>query len=98
VVFYRRTSTLPMLNEIKSIESNAKKLAAIDDSDVPLLFFVSNGEVTGFDKNEWRTYVIDYIDKKANGGYLLLDCAHSVHNIKPALIHAESIKFIESLR
>ena len=96
-VFYRRTSTLPMLNEIKSIENNALELAAIDDSDVPLLFFVSNGDVTGFDESEWQGFLINYVSGKPNGEYVKLDCSHYVLNLEAERIHSESVRFIEGL-
>lgn len=98
VIFYRRTATSSMLNETKSIKESAKKLENIDNTNVPMLFFASNGEGTGYKKEEWRKFIIDYIDSKQNGEYKLLDCSHYVHNIEYQKIYDESIKFIEKIQ
>ena len=97
VIFYRRTETSSMLNETKMIKENAKKLESIDNTNVPMLFFVSNGEGTGYAKEEWKKFIIDYINNKQNGEYKILECSHYVHNIEYQKIYNESIKFIEKL-
>ena len=98
VIFYRRTATTSMLNETKSIKDNAKKLEGIDTTNVPMLFFVSNGDGTGCEKEQWRIFIIDYINSKQNGEYKILDCSHYVHNIEYRKIYDESIKFIEKIQ
>ena len=98
VIFYRRTATISMLNETKSIKENAKKLEKIDTTDVPMLFFASNGDGTGYSKEEWRKFIIDYIDSKQNGNYKILDCSHYVHNIKYQTIYEESLNFINKIQ
>lgn len=98
VIFYRRTATSSMLNEAKSIKENAKKLESIDNTDVPMLFFASNGEGTGYKQEDWRKFIIDYINSKQNGEYKILDCSHYVHNIEYQKIYDESIKFIEKIQ
>ena len=97
VIFYRRTETSSMLNETKMIKENAKKLGSIDNTNVPMLFFASNGEGTGYAKEEWRKFIIDYINNKQNGEYKILECSHYIHNIEYQKIYNESIKFIEKL-
>ena len=98
IIFYRRTATISMLNEAKSIKENAKKLEKIDTTNVPMLFFASNGDGTGYSKEEWRKFIIDYIDSKQNGNYKILDCSHYIHNIEYQKIYDESIKFINELQ
>lgn len=98
VIFYRRTATTSMLNETKSIKENAKELENIDNTNVPMLFFASNGDGTGYEKEEWRKFIIDYINSKQNGEYELLDCSHYVHNIEYQKIYEESVKFIEKIK
>lgn len=98
VIFYRRTTTTSMLNELKSIKENVKKLESIDTTNVPMIFFASNGEGTGYAKEEWRKFIIDYINSKQNGEYELLDCSHYVHNIEYQKIYEESVKFIEKIK
>ncbi len=97
-IFYRRTATTSMLNETKKIKENAKKLESIDNTNVPMLFFASNGDGTGYEKEEWRTFIIDYISNKTNGEYKVLECSHYVHNIEYQKIYDESIKFIEKIK
>ena len=98
IIFYRRTATISMLNETKSIKENAKKLEKIDTTDVPMLFFASNGDGTGYSKEEWRKFIIDYIDSKQNGNYKILDCSHYVHNIEYQTIYEESLNFINKIQ
>lgn len=98
VIFYRRTETTSMLNEAKSIKENAKKLESIDTTNVPMLFFASNGDGTGYTKEEWRKFTTDYIDSKQNGKYKILECSHYVHNIEYQKIYNESMEFINKLQ
>lgn len=98
VIFYRRTATISMLNETKSIKDNAKKLEKIDTTNVPMLFFVSNGDGTGYSKEDWRKFISDYIDNKQNGEYKILDCSHYVHNIEYKTIYEESLDFINKIQ
>ena len=49
-VFYDRTATITMLNEVKSIKENASKVEADNTPQIPMLLFVSNGDGTGWDK------------------------------------------------
>lgn len=98
IVFYRRTATTSMLNETKQIKENAKKLESIDITNVPMLFFISNGDGTGYAEEQWRNFIIDYINSKQNGEYKILECSHYVHNIEYQKIYDESIKFINNLQ
>ena len=60
-VFYNRTATITMLNEVKSIKENASKVESDNIPQIPMLLFVSNGDGTGWDKEIWRPhYVHDY--------------------------------------
>lgn len=97
VIIYRRAITEDMINEGKMIQKNAKKLEDIDNTQVPMLFFISNGDETGFKKNEWQSFGINYINSKKNEKYITLDCAHNVHKIEYEKIYEESIKFINNL-
>ena len=87
-----------MINEAKTIKANAKKLEEIDTTNVPMLFFISNGDGTGYSKEEWRSFGIGYLANKQNGKYQFLDCSHYVHNIAYQQIYEESIKFINQLK
>ena len=98
VIFYRRTATTSMINEAKTIKVNAKKLEQIDKTNVPRLFFISNGDGTGYSKEEWRSFGVGYLANKQNSEYQFLDCSHYVHNIAYQQIYDESIKFINQLK
>ena len=98
VIFYRRTATTSMINEAKIIKANAKKLEQIDTTNVPMLFFISNGDGTGYSKEEWRSFGVGYLANKQNGKYQFLDCSHYVHNIAYQQVYDESIKFINQLK
>ena len=98
VIFYRRTATTSMINEAKTIKANAKKLEQIDETNAPMLFFISNGDGTGYSKEEWRSFGVGYLANKQNGKYQFLDCSHYVHNIAYQQIYEESIKFINQLK
>lgn len=97
IIFYRRTATIAMLNEAKEIKQSAKKLADIDQANAPMLFFVSNGDGTGYSKTEWQSFALNYTAGKQNGKCVLLDCSHYVHDIKYAEIYSQSLMFIAAL-
>ena len=86
-----------MQNEIKEIQSNAEIVKQNKTSNVPMLFFISNGEGTGWDKDKWINSQIEYIESISMGKYIKLDSGHYVHDIKYEKIAEESIKFIEDL-
>lgn len=97
VVFYRRTSTKNMINEIENIKSNARKVGGHDVPNVPMLLFSSNGQETGFDEKEWLNLQQDYINEIKDGKFINLDAAHYIHSIEYKRIAEESEKFIEGL-
>ncbi|MFZ7130839.1 MAG: hypothetical protein ACOWWR_00600, partial [Eubacteriales bacterium] len=69
----------------------------IGNSNVAMLFFISNGDGTGYEKNEWQNFIIDYIKNKEKGKYIILDCSHYIHNIEYKKIYAESLEFLNKL-
>lgn len=93
-VFYQRTMTVTMLNEIKNISDNAKKVEAGNKPDIPMLFFISNGKETGFNEYTWRQAQKDYINEVTNGSYIELDCPHYVHDYEYERISQEMIRFL----
>lgn len=80
-VFYRRTATKDMINEVKAIKKNAKKLVSPSNVTVPILLFGSNGEGTGFEADYWCSSQQDFIRQVQNGTFIQLDCSHYVHDI-----------------
>ncbi|WP_236694886.1 alpha/beta fold hydrolase [Peribacillus butanolivorans] len=98
VIFYRRTSTKNMINEVDEIKTNAKKVEEGGMPYVPMLLFSSNGQGTGWDGNTWNSIQKDFISNADNGKLIKLDCSHYVHNIENERIDKESEKFMESLK
>lgn len=97
VIFYRRTSTRDMINEIKSIKANAQKVKEAGIPNVPMLFFSSNGQKTGFDEKKWIKTQSDFISDNDNATLIELDSSHYIHNIDYKRITEESEKFIDCL-
>lgn len=79
--------------------------AIVDDSasikygtpDVPMLFFISNGDGTGWDKNKWIDTQVSYIKTKDSNKYIKLDVEHYIHNIEYDKIAEESSEFIKDI-
>jgi pimeloyl-ACP methyl ester carboxylesterase len=97
VIFYRRTVTKNMLNEVKHIKANAEKVGAAEIPNVPMLLFSSNGQGTGWNEDVWIKFQKDFISKYKDGTLIKLDCSHYIHDIEFKRIANESEKYIESL-
>lgn len=97
MIFYRRTATKSMLGEVKEIKKSAHKVAEIGIPSVPILLFSSNGQGTGWTKDQWRKCQKDFIQNNDNCKLIELDCSHYVHNIEYNLIANEIESFIDSL-
>ncbi len=96
-LFYKQILSQAMINESKSIKENTQKLVEIDKTQVPMLFFISNGKKTGAKESNWQNYLIDYVKSKENSNYYVLDCSHHMHNIEYLTIYEKSRNFIDSL-
>jgi pimeloyl-ACP methyl ester carboxylesterase len=93
-VFYNRTATITMLNEVKSIKENASKVEADNTPQIPMLLFVSNGDGTGWGKETWRSYQREYIANIENSKMIELDCPHYVHDYEYKAISESIIAFL----
>ena len=96
IIFYRRTLTRPMINEIEEIKPNVNKVKDGSLPDIPMLLFSSNGEGTGFDPEVWRKIHTDYIDQIESGELVYLDTAHYLHAIAYEGIASEIDQFIKN--
>lgn len=96
VIFYRRTLTKNMTNEISKIRANAKKVKEGGIPTVPMLLFLSNGEGTGWDEKTWNGFQKDFIREHENGKLIELNSSHYVHNIDYERIAKESKIFLTS--
>lgn len=97
-IFYRKTSTQDMINEMKHIKANAQKVGKAGKPDVPLLLFSSNGKGTGFDEKKWVEAQADFARGSDQGKLVKLDASHYVHNIEFERIAEEIKVFLEKLK
>ncbi|UPQ85937.1 alpha/beta hydrolase [Ignavigranum ruoffiae] len=79
-IFYEKTATTTMLNEVSAIKENAKIVQNNGVPQVPMLMFVSNGSGTGWKKDIWREYQNSYMKDVENGKLINLDCPHFIHD------------------
>lgn len=94
-IFYNRTATETMINEVKSTKENAKIVTQNGIPQVTMLLFISDGTGgTGFDKETWRRIPEEYISKVESGRYMELDCPHYVHDYKYERISEEIKSFL----
>lgn len=94
-VFYSRTATATMINEMEGVKENADKVDSMGVPQLPMLLFVSDGSGgTGFDKDTWRRIPIEYISQVDEGEYIELDCPHYVHDYEYKAISENILSFL----
>lgn len=93
-IFYNRTATATMLNEVEHIKANAAKVKTGVLPQVPMLFFVSNGTGTGWDEVAWHSYQKNYIGQVEQGSIVELDCPHYVHDYEYKMISEKIREFL----
>ncbi len=96
-VFYEKTATTTMLNEVKHVKENAEIVRKNGVPKVPMLLFVSNGSGTGWNEEEWCGYQKSYIENVVNGKLIKLDCPHYVHDYEYERISEEIGRFLEGI-
>ena len=97
-VFYSRTATVTMINEIESVKENAETVNRMEIPQLPMLLFISDGSGgTGFDEKTWRRIAIEYISQVNDGEYVELDCPHYVHDYEYKTIGESVIEFLSNL-
>ena len=94
-IFYRSTLTKSMLQENKMVDNNALQVEKQGIPDVPLYFFISNGNELGMEN--WRSLLITYINNAPQGQYKIFDVGHFIHNHEPEIIGTESRIFIQEV-
>lgn len=95
-IFYRRTATTTMMNEVGSVKENAKIVEEGGIPQVPMLLFVSNGMGTGWNKETWRSYQIEYAESVENGIVIEMDCPHYMHDYQYEKMSEEIINLISN--
>lgn len=94
-IFYSRTATVTMINEMERVKENAEKVNSMGVPQLPMLLFISDGSGgTGFDKETWRKIPIEYISQIQEGEYIELDCPHYVHDYEYKAISESIIAFL----
>ncbi|MDD2427603.1 MAG: alpha/beta hydrolase [Eubacteriales bacterium] len=96
-IFYLRTGTKTMVNEIEAIKENSAALADEGLVDKPMLLFLSTGEVTGWEEATWRAFILDYAAKLENGILIEVNSPHSVHNHKYKELATEIDSYLSEL-
>lgn len=97
IIFYRKTLTKSMFREINQIKENAEKVRLNGRANLPILFFISNGHGSGWDKDKWVEIQKSYIESVNTYKGIKLDCGHYVHDIEYKRIAEESKEFIEEI-
>lgn len=95
-VFYSRTATVTMINEMEWVSENAEVVNQMGVPQLPMLLFISDGSGgTGFDKETWRNIQIEYVSLVDEGKYIELDCPHYVHDYEYQTISESMITFLK---
>ena len=94
-VFFSRTATVTMLNEMERVKENAEKVSSMGVPQLPMLLFLSDGSGgTGFEKEAWRKIPLQYLSQVEGGEYIELDCPHYVHDYEYKAISENIIAFL----
>lgn len=96
-IFYEKTATTTMLNEVEHIKENAEIVQNNGVPQIPMLLFVSNGNGTGWNEDEWREYQNDFFESVENGKLINLDCPHYVHDHEYETISEEIRVFLSEM-
>ncbi len=96
-IFYEKTATTTMLNEVSTIKENAKIVQNNGVPQVPMLMFVSNGSGTGWNEDAWRGYQSNYNENVENGKLINLDCPHYIHDYEYETISEEIKAFLTDM-
>lgn len=97
-IFYRRTATTDMLNEVEQIKDSAKKVAQGNIPTIPILMFSSNGIGTGYDELQWGEYQTEFIKSCKDGTLIKLNVTHYVHDIEYIKISEEIKNYLKKIK
>lgn len=96
-VFYEKTATTTMLNEVERVKENAEIVQRNGVPQIPILMFVSNGSGTGWNEEAWCGYQSSYIENVEMGRLINLDCPHYVHDYEYETISEQIRMFLAEL-
>lgn len=97
VVFYRRTASKTMLNEVQQIKTNAEVVRKGGSISVPVLMFSSNGRGTGWTADEWRSQQYNFVSSLPRAMLIELDSSHYVHDLEYERIAHETKAYLDGL-
>lgn len=96
-LFYEKSFTTTMMNEVASVKDNAKIVKNNKTPQIPILLFISNGDGTGWNREEWINYQENYIKGVKGGKTIKLDCPHYVHDYRYEIISKEIKSYLNNL-
>ncbi|MGL4337756.1 MAG: alpha/beta fold hydrolase [Turicibacter sp.] len=95
-IFYHRTQTRNMVEEVKQIKSNANRVRNQGiPKDTPMYLFISDG--TQVPVNQWESILTDYVKQLTYGTYQVLDSGHYIHHFESDIIAKETKQFIKTI-
>lgn len=96
-IFYRRTATKTMLNEVDEIKNNALVVSEGISVDVSMLMFCSNGKGTGWNEDEWRSFQNNYVNLNKKRRMVNLECSHYIHDYEYEKISEDIKSFVKEM-
>lgn len=97
-VFYARTATVSMMNEVEHIKENAQLVQQGGVPQAPMLLFVSNGAGTGWNADSWRLHQENFLLGADDGRLIALDCPHYIHDHEYDAISREILRFLAEMQ
>ena len=94
-LFYRRPLSNAIIKEAEEVKSNAKLVKQDKFPAIPYLLFVSNGQGTGFAKQDWQDMSKDFAKEHKNVQLKSFDVPHYIHSYIPGELAKEIRKFLK---
>jgi len=93
-VFYSRTATANMIEEVRCIKRSAALVEQGDVPQIPMLLFLSDGKGTGMERGQWVGHGKDFAALAGDCRVVELDCPHYVHDYEYRRISGEIKSFL----
>lgn len=91
---HRNLANPTVILESKAIQANAKEVRDFQPQ-IPTLLFISNGQGTGFNKEHWQSFQLNYIEEIEDGSYQFLDVPHYLHDVAYEEISQKIKEFLD---
>lgn len=79
-IFHRRPLSDNVVQEVKKVKENARHVQKGGIPQVPMLFFLSNGQGVGMSKEKWEQLHLDYALQVKRSQIIHLNVPHYVHD------------------